>query len=184
MRKAADWCILRTSGARTLALAKSLAGAGFETWTPMHVLRRQRPRSKVTIEVDLAIMPTFVFVRANRLADLSAVIAQPVSPHPQFSIFRHFGRYPLIAESEVAGMRKEEERHRLTQLKTKRHVFPKGETVRVTEGPAAGLSGVVQDGDGKFALVAFGGRFRLKIATFLLRTDGVHEAPAHTGIAA
>jgi transcription antitermination factor NusG len=184
MRKAADWCILRTSGGRTLALAKSLGDAGFDVWTPAQTMRRRRPRSKVTVEIELPIMPTFVFVRADRLHDLAQVLNLPMSPHPQFSIFRYLGKYPCIAEHEVAGMRKEEARYRVAQLKTKRHVFPKGDTVRVTDGPAAGMSGVVQDGDGKFAVVAFGGRFRLKIATFLLRTDEVHSPVALTGIAA
>jgi hypothetical protein len=45
----------------------------------------------------------------------------------------------------------------------------------MSDGSWTGLSGAVEDGDGKFALIAFGGRLRVKIATFLLERAGVEQ---------
>lgn len=183
-RRSGDWCILRTSGARTLPLAKSLKAAGFDVWTPVQVDKRRLPRGrKGQIEREVPITPTFVFARADRAADLLRVLAMPVNPHPAFSVFRYLGRVPLIADREIAHLHGAEDRAKRVVLKAQRHAFVVGATVRVNEGAATGMSGIVEEGDGRFALVAFGGGFRMKIATFLLRPDEVQDAQP-SGIAA
>lgn len=161
------WCILRTSGARTLPLAKSLGDEGFEVWTPIEVQSRRLPRSKIKVERDAPIMPTFVFVRATRLRDIFRILSLPRSPHPSFSIFRHMGRIPIIADHEIESLRSEEKR---AAPKARRRVFAAGERVRVPEGSFGGMSGAVVEGNGKFTIVCFG-RKEVKIATWLLRTD-------------
>lgn len=167
------WCILRTSGGRTLPLAKSLAAAGLDVWTPVQTLTKRRGQARERIAYDAPIMPTFVFARAHQLANLARIAAQPFSSHPDFSIFRHLGRVPLISDSEVAEARRVEERGRRAALVGTRKSFVVGQPVRVSEGPGAGLSGeVVANGDGKFVLVAFGA-VRLKIGAWLLGTDEV-----------
>jgi hypothetical protein len=105
------WCILRTSGGRTLALADSLTRAGFEAWSPRKTLKRAKPGVKPrldgtrpTVEVDTPILPTFVFARARDLGVLAQVACADITPHPAFSIFRHGGRYPEIASASVAGL--------------------------------------------------------------------------------
>jgi hypothetical protein len=105
------WCILRTSGGRTLALADSLTKAGFEAWSPRKTLKRikagVKPRldgTRPTIEVDAAILPTFVFARAKDLSVLAQVACADITPHPPFSIFRYGGRYPVIADASVIGL--------------------------------------------------------------------------------
>jgi hypothetical protein len=185
MGRGNDWCILRTSAGRTLPLVASLQEAGLDAWSPMVVKVTRKPRgSKGRVERECPIMPTFVFARAACLPALAEILAQPMNPHPSFSIFRYYGRIPLVADREIAPARAEEERARKTMLKkTHRHAFPVGEKVRVTEGVAAGMSGVVEAGDGSFALVAFGS-FQMKIATFLLGTDEVQDQQPMTGIAA
>jgi hypothetical protein len=76
MDTAGTWCILRTSGGRTVPLARSLAAVGFEVWTPVRTIRRPAPgqgrrlvmsQRRKLIDVDLAILPGFV-VRAGRSA--------------------------------------------------------------------------------------------------------------------
>lgn len=167
------WCILRTSGGRTLPLANSLLGAGFDVWTPVQTLTKRRGRTRERIAYDAPIMPTFVFARAYQLVDLARIAAQPSSSHPDFSIFRHLGRVPLILDAEVAEARRVEERGRRAAIVGTRKSFVVGQPVRVSEGPGAGLSGeVVANGDGKFVLVAFGA-VRLKIGAWLLGTDEV-----------
>ena len=172
-RAGRDWCILRTSGARTLPLAKSLGEAGLDVWTPAQTSTRRRGPSRKREEFTGPIMPTFVFARASQLPDLVRITAAPFSPHPRFSIFRFAGRVPLIGEAEIAGARRVEEAGLRAAKMGQRHAFAIGEKVRVAEGPGAGLSGqVVRDGDGKYVLVAFGD-ISLKIGSWLLGTDEV-----------
>lgn len=178
----AHWCILRTSGGRTLALAESLGEAGYDVWSPSRTLRRRRPRSQKTTEIAAPIMPTFVFARAGQLHDLAVLAASPISPHPSFSIFRHAGRIPLVSDREVAGARAEEDKARQAEAraaaKSHRRVFPIGQPVTVTDGAFTGLEGVVEGGDGRFALVTFGGAISWAISTFLLTSDELEPASA------
>lgn len=186
--QSAEWCILRTTGGRTVSLARSLERAGIEAWTPIEQQSKRRPRSKVRFEVVAPIMPTFVFVRAGHLPELARCLAEPVNPHPSFSIFRHGGRIPIIADADIAGLRVAEEsakrRADRARMKAHRHVFPVGEQVRLDEGAFAGMSGVVEGGDGKFALVAFNGGLSVKIATFLLRPENVEHMKPISGTVA
>jgi hypothetical protein len=176
------WCILRTAGPRTLMLAQSLVAAGLDVWTPAQVIKVRRPRSKITRERVSPIMPTFVFARASHLGELQRLRNLPVSPHPGFSIFRHAGTVPIIGDRDIASLRSLEaaeaakrqaglDREQRKGLKKQRHVFAIGERVHVPEGSFTGLTGVVQGGDGKFALICFGGTVQVKIATFLLQGD-------------
>jgi len=174
------WCILRTSGARTLPLVKSLCEAGIDAWSPAKVDRIRIPRTKRYAERRTAILPTFAFAREEHIGALRLALAQPISPHPLFWIFRHMERIPLISDREIEGLRAEEERAKRRELKSKRHEFPIGTTVKTSEAGFRGLSGVVERGDDRFALVCFGGRLRVKIATFLLESDGV-EGGEQTG---
>lgn len=175
------WCILRTSGSRTLPVAKSLAAAGFDVWTPVETNDRRRPRSKATVEFEAPIMPTFVFARADRLKDLEVASQAAVKEHPPFSLFRWAGKIPLVSDQQIASLRAAEDRatarteaaHRRSRLQAERKFFTPGDQVKVTEGSFSGLSGMVEDGDGKFTFVAFGGSMRVKIASFLLASDQV-----------
>lgn len=167
------WCILRTSGGKTLGLAASLNAANIEAWTPMQKTSRRRSRSKVRVQVDAPMMPTFVFVKACHLPDLEICLQLPINPHPAFSIFRYQGAIPILAGGEIAGLRQAE--WESNGAPKKANPFPPGTDVTLTEGAAAGMSGIVETAKGKFALVAFGGSVRWKIATFLLRSDVIDE---------
>jgi hypothetical protein len=109
------WCILRTSGGRTLPLANSLAQSGFEVWTPKRVTKRPAPgqarrlvmgRRRKMIEIETAILPGFVFARAHQLDDLARIAdAAEIGPYPDFSIFKFGGRAPIVGDSSVQGLR-------------------------------------------------------------------------------
>lgn len=184
IENSAKWCILRTSPGRTIGLANSLAEKGFEVWTPIRTESRRRPRSKIRVERDAPIIPTFVFARDYHVADLLEVVAMPLSPHPQFSIFRHAGRIPLISDKEVSFLRTAEDRAKLARRKEQRIIIPIGSKVRVTEGVGLGMTGVVEGAHGKFATVHFGGDWRLKIATWILQVNEVGSALPKQGAAA
>lgn len=101
------WCILRTTGGRTLPVAASLAGAGFDVWTPVEITRRRvrKGPTHVMVERSAPIAPTFVFGRAAHLMDFARIVAAPTSPHPPFSVFHWDGRVPLVADSALAVLR-------------------------------------------------------------------------------
>lgn len=183
-----DWCILRTSGPRTLAVARSLATAGYDVWTPSQVSSRRRPRSKVAVEYEAPILPTFVFARADRLIDLLRVTSLPINPHPAFSVFRFHDRAPLIADAEIEGLRQYERRcNELAQrkrAKAHRREFSIGENVSVQDGAWQGLSGIVEGGDGKQARVSFGGSLSVTIATFFLVSNEVEDTQLYSGTTA
>lgn len=179
-----SWCILRTGGSRTLPLCRSLNAAGLEAWTPTGVADRRRGRTRARVEVQAAILPTFVFASAEHVDELLALSVSLVNPHPTFSVFKHEGRIAIVAEAELGQLRTEEGRVALVRKRRERHVFPKGSKVEVPDGPFAGLTGVVEDsGNGKYTLVMFG-EMPIQIASFLLRAEDIQEGPAPMGLAA
>ncbi len=177
MSRGKDWCILRTGASRTLPLVASLQATGFDVWSPVQTLTRRRGPARERVEYVAPIMPTFVFARAERQHELAQIAAQPFSDHPGFSVFRYLGAIPTIGDSEIAEARRIEERGKRAAKMGQRQAFTIGQPVKVKEGPGAGLSGeVAKDGDGKFVLVAFAG-INMKIGSWLLGTDEVHDAP-------
>jgi len=106
------WCILRTGGPKTIAVAEALTAAGFTVWTPVKTIRRVLFKGRPTerkIEQQVPILPTFIFALASQLPAIAAAREKPDSALPAFSIFRHAGRIPLLAGADVAGLRAEEE---------------------------------------------------------------------------
>ncbi|WP_160327958.1 transcription termination/antitermination protein NusG [Sphingomonas sp. HT-1] len=178
------WCIVRTSPGRTISVVRSLEQIGIEAWTPIDVIKQRVPRSHKTFSREIPIMPTFVFVRARHLGELLGICASPVSGHPPFSVFRHAGRFPFIADADVVSVRLAEERKLKARLRTTKKEFEPGAMVKVPDGPFAGMNGIVEEGNGRFALVAFGGSFRVRVASFLLVEDAIQNGNTPTGTAA
>ncbi len=108
------WVILRTSAGRTLGLADSLIALGCDVWTPRRTLRRSVKAKTVSgirlIEIEVAILPTFVFAANLHFETIAGIAMQESSPHPNFSIFRSDGRVPLVGDGEIAGLRAAEAR--------------------------------------------------------------------------
>lgn len=177
------WVILKMAGRRTLPVANSLVAAGLEVWTPREVLLRRRGRHRPVAEIEVAILPTFVFAAADRLHDLARIIASPISQHPQFSIFQWDGRIPLIADRDIQALRLAEERTRRTARKRQRVTFEAGANVCTDEAGFSGLPGVVESSDGKRAWVKFGGLLRVEVATWHLRLNDIHGVTEPTGSA-
>lgn len=172
-----DWCILRTSGRNTLGLAESLSNAGFDSWTPQEVLVRRATRAKTRVERPMPIMPTFVFARARDVSDLIRLAATPRKKQPDFSVFHYQGRIPLVSDRAIEPLRTAELR---AVPKARKRMFQPGQAVHLPEGAFTGLSGIVEESNGKFTLVCFG-RTRVKIDTFLLRPDDANKAQLLAG---
>ena len=183
------WCILRMSGPGTMRVVASLASAGFDAWTPVETQVRRLPRSKKTAEREMPVMPTYAFAPADSLRDLLAISSGLDSQHPPFSIFRHRDHFPLIAARSLAPLREAEARQRDAARKRRREgepipTFPAGDHVKVQEGVATGVSGVVVEQKGRKVLVAFPNSLMAwEIDALILVSDVVDKGQLH-GIAA
>jgi hypothetical protein len=171
--RAKDWCILRTGPARTLKLAASLQAAGIDAWTPTGVVYRRVMRGKKgTTPHDAPIAPGFVFVRAELLPAIFRVLANPLSPHPAFSLFRYLGSPGFVGDHELAFLRALEERERKRARRgTKVEPYQVGESVSMS-GAWTGLSAVVEASDGRSTMLKIG-PLTIKVETCALRDDRV-----------
>lgn len=176
------WCILRTSGGRTLPLVRSLTDIGMEAFTPTETRKHKLRGGKTgTVEKSVPMMPTFVFVRERHLAGLFDILRLPVSPHPSFSFFRHLGEVQCTPDREVERLRDAEQR---SKPRAARPTLPVGATVKPKEGPYVGMSGVVQSSKNGNCLVFFGGWMTVEIETLILLSTDVEEAQPPIGKAA
>ncbi|WP_203310483.1 hypothetical protein [Sphingomonas beigongshangi] len=200
------WCMLRMSGQRTLAVCRALTTLGYDAWTPQIIVRRRRPRSKKTIEIDAAILPTFVFLRADLLHDLYRLMAQPGPGLPAFSIFTYAGRVPLVGDAAMRALRDEEaraaaaheavrqreklladrtaEQRQRAALRAGARTYQTGERVTIAQPAFAGMTGIVERGMGKAAIVNLGGSISVTIEAWLLEPAGVNREHALVGAAA
>ncbi|WP_158014131.1 transcription termination/antitermination protein NusG [Sphingomonas sanxanigenens] len=182
MKDVNGWCVLRAAGGSTLRLATSLNEIGMEAWTPSLVISRRIPRSRVRIDKAVPMLPTFVFARARHLDDLLGLAATAKKVQPAFSVFRYQGRVPVISDAGLEPLRTAEAK---ALPKEQRRVFSAGDAVKLTEGPFAGMSGVVERAQGEFVLVCFPGfRVPLKISSFLLRPNEAEQTQPSQGTAA
>lgn len=173
------WLILRTASRSTLALAESLAKSGYDVWTPVRTFNKRAPRRREISQVVVPMLPSFAFAKASHIHALLEMAEAFTKPCPDFSVFHYLNDIPLVRDEELESLRNLEARDRrqaeIERFKTGRQIrFKGGETIRIDEGAFAGMDGVVQYDDGKYAMVSFG-RTKVKIATFLLANDNVQE---------
>lgn len=172
-----SWFILRTASADTLRICRNLQSAGFSTWTPIDRKFGRMPRTKAKYEKEIALLPSYVFARVEHVDDILRIAMLPNKDIGRFSVFHHKGGIPLIADNQLRDLRAEESRvagifERLRRKGMKGPSFTKGQVIKMTEGPFAGLSGVVEDQQGQTTLVSFSGYHRpIKIASLLLKED-------------
>lgn len=178
-----DWCILRTSGGSTLRLAHSLELDDFEAWTPTEFQVKRDRKTGERVERIVAVMPSYVFARARRLADLVSIAMLPTSQHPPFTVFRHVDRFALVDDRELHALRQIERR---AAQQNKPVVFPPGAPVKFTDGPFQGLTGrVVELSKGQHTLVAFPGfHIPVKFSSWQLTEVQVNGAKSEQDSAA
>lgn len=217
------WIILQTSSARTLPLNRSLSEAGIAAWSPARTIWRPAPgqrrrlalgmRRKM-IEVDVPILPGFVFAGSQHIDELIEIAMSPVTRHPAFALFQMAGRAPIIGEASIAGLRRAEaeaaeaaqmrrdaqsrddarraraelmrtERERRKALRRERRDFAPGERVAVIDMPAmAGMTGEVRRSTGAIATIDFGGSLIMNVEAWRVIPSALLDDDAVTGIAA
>ncbi len=163
------WCILRTSGPRTLAVAGSLKQSGLDAWTPVDMTIKRVGKARERHEKPVAIMPTYVFANALHLGYLLDTAQAEDSPHPQFSVFHFHDAIPLIEGRELSHLRHIEHKAAITRGAIR---FTQGERVTVPDGGFQGLTGEVVKTGGKYTLVAFPG-FRIPVQVSTLHLQHV-----------
>lgn len=169
MIEGGQWIVLRTGSAQTLPLVRSLQSAGFDAWSPVKVISKRRPRSNERREMPVAILPSYVFARAEHVTDLMVAANRNVSPHPPFSVFRYCGKIPTISDRSLDNLRRIEKRS-LPEKAARQ--FKSGERVRITEGGFAGMTGIVKTGRGRYTMVLFPGfSMPIKVKSMLLLGD-------------
>jgi hypothetical protein len=176
------WCILRTAGRSTMTLAATLAEDGFDVWTPLETIMVDVPRANVKRKVVRPIMKSYIFARAGHLVELINLSKMRVRPrrgpgliqpaHVSFSVLVAFGRIPLVAERDLADLRKLEARR--TPRKIAPYAFPRNKIVRVNDGIAQGKVGVVVSSTAaKTKILCKGDRHTIEIPTSLLELSTI-----------
>lgn len=173
------WFIIRTASADTLKVNDGLLAHGFEVWTPIEHRRGKMPRTRKIYDKRFALMPSYCFARVYQIDALLTFAAMPTRDFPSFSVFTFKGGVPLVADDQLTGLREEEARtqrvfHRAKRRDAKGIRFDPGDPIKLTDGPFAGMSGVVEGTQGQYTLVEmqiFGRAFPMKVASLLLLPD-------------
>lgn len=180
------WCILRTSGPSTMRLVVSLQDTGIDVWTPTEHIRRRVPRAKTTEHRIVPMAPTYAFANAEHLAELQRITRMDVSPHPAFSIFRHYGETVFIRHRELHRLRERQQNSYLASLpaaanwqrKPRGAAFDQGDTVKILQGAFTGFEAFVETSDGlttTLSVSLFGRTTKASVATLHLRSLNVPE---------
>lgn len=119
-------------------------------------------------------MPRYIFAHVKHIGELAHLA---LSHAPKFRLFMHGEGFPLITDEALEPLRDEERRQSREYLKSKpRRALTKGETIKTTEGPFAGLTGIVQSEQGQYTLVSYSGfHSPVKISSILLPDAGLDE---------
>jgi transcription antitermination factor NusG len=186
-----SWCILRMSSGDTLRLVKSLKPVGIGAWAPIEKRVAKMPRTGAAYDKETALLPSYVFAPVEHLDELLRLEHCHRRAHPRFTVFRHRGGVPLIADDQLDALRSEEARKARVFDKWKRKgskgpKLERGTPVKLPDGPFQGFTGIVEDTQGQFTLVAasiFGKPVEIKVASCLLVGNVAHDGLPH-GIAA
>ena len=179
-----SWFILRMASSDTLSVLKGLLKAGFDAWTPIERRRGRMPRTRTAYDKEFALMPSYVFVNIHHLAEIQHMALVPPRNIPRFTLFQYQGGVPLIADNQLDALRYEEGRlqavyDRAVRKGKKGPRFNPGETIRIEEGPFAGMDGIVTDQTGQFTLVNFVGfASPIKISSLLLKREDGEQSKA------
>lgn len=168
------WFILRMNSADTVSTFDGLKRMGFNVWTPIEQRVCRTPRRRVQYDRRTALMPSYVFASADHLDELLQAAMSPSRELPRFTVFTHKGGIPMVADVELNALRYAEEKAdtlfaKMKRLGRKGPKLGKGSEVHLTEGPFAGMSGIVEGQSGQFTLVSFDGFHKpIQIASLLL----------------
>jgi hypothetical protein len=178
-----DWCILRMTPSRTLAVLQSIEKSGVKAWTPKFTKRQRVGRARELISRELPLVPGIVFADFGALDRLISMSRSPgmlyrvwdadarrivERRHPPFSVFRYLQDYPRIADSALDPLRRAE--RSAPPPRDKVAIFDQGAKVRTQAAGFDGLIGVVDRQGCNWVTVTFAGfEIPVKVAAHLLQ---------------
>jgi hypothetical protein len=68
-----NWVVIRCAGQSTITQTEDLKLQGIDAWTPVYNQRKRLPRTKQTIMVRVACLPSYVFADASKISQLEAM---------------------------------------------------------------------------------------------------------------
>jgi len=176
-----SWIILRCAGRDTLRLAKSLDEDGYEVWAPAEPRTIIAHRTRLKRQIEVALLPSYVFAREGQRVDLFKLAEMDVRPrrgfsggkpaHAGFSMMMGPNGALEITDRQLTALRQIEAKRAL--LKRADRSFKPGEQVRVGDGLGAGLVGSVVRSNRKNTKVDFGRLGELTFRTSILSQDDV-----------
>jgi hypothetical protein len=144
---------------RTVTVVQSLRRVGIKAWTPTEWVPCRATRTRKRVKKPLALLSTFAFAPVGHMLELVAIVADPMSKHPDFSILRHGDGFALIDDADLESLRTyEKDMQRATDRSLPAPVFKIGDDVKLPKRDAfASMNGVIEARQGKFYLVGFPG---------------------------
>lgn len=154
-----DWIILhRVARGRTLALAETLAEAGFEVWTPVEERERLAGPKRELVEQKLPVMPGYLFAHGRHISELLGLSRSPTlnfqvwdheqrcmvtRGHPTFRVMYVNGLHARASDNSLRPLRALEARLAEVAQQRRERALVKGPIPQFEAGQA-----VVVDGGG------------------------------------
>lgn len=154
-----NWCILRTSSSRAMALVDELTKEGFEVWAPIDEIEKPRPRSTELRRITVAILGGFVFARYQHVADLLRLSRSPGMSHqvwdatlrrmvtrglPYFSVVLRDGHASVVSDASLAGLRKVEAQLKVLAEQRRERARRRGPVPQFAVGQIVRLAGAFE----------------------------------------
>lgn len=165
MTTANDWVIYRCSPALTVWLSDRLHDGGQEVYTPQITIRRRVPRTRRFEEKQIALMPSFIFLRPS--TPIAPALKRKLRP------LVVNGKVRTATSWEIADMRGllgVSQFMANNPRKDPQFTLNVGDWVSICAGPLRGIRGVISSRNSDYCQLetnSFLGT--LNISTFLLR---------------
>lgn len=165
-----SWDIYRCNASKTISLSKQIRDLGIRVFCPSMTVRRRKPRSSTYELVEIAMLPTFLFVQSQGVTNLlnAAGLSRFIKP----MMFN--GRFANCSSHDLVLLEHEIEVRKSNAKKVPGPDFKVGDRVKINKGVMNSISAHVISINGATSIVDFGGIFgQVEISTFLLRRFGV-----------
>jgi transcriptional antiterminator RfaH len=137
------WYLVHTKPRQENIARENLERQGYECYLPL--LRMEKLRQRTLLVTEEALFPRYLFIRLGQ--DDSAKSWGPIRSTRGVTALVWFGHEPAkVADALIALLKTREAGARENGPEP---LFRKGERLRVSEGPFAGIEGIYQMTDGK-----------------------------------
>ena len=170
------WTVVRCKSQKTLEIVEELTKSNLRAWTPSCYTKRRLPRTRKTVVMQVAHLPSFVFVQLKDIEDKGG-----------FDALERFLVQPMKAYDGTVFRIRDDELMPLRMATTGRPMEEGGKPIKpplgskwtLLDGPFTGLTGkVVHLGPGH-AVLEFEARqsLRFKIGYFQLSRSAILAKP-------